>query len=140
MASGVRSRYSPKTGLVYIPANEIAQPYLAEKDWKASAIGMQLGLDTASVAMPADAKTRAAAKAATTGKLLAWDPVTQTEKWSVPYPGPWNGGVLSTAGNLVFQGGITISRGHSGDSPARSALLSPLPPGPSSDSRGSRGS
>ena len=96
--------FSPKTGLVYIPANDIAQPYLAEKNWKASGIGMQLGLDTASVAMPADPKVRAAAKAATTGKLLAWDPVTQTEKWSVPYPGPWNGGVLSTAGNLVFQG------------------------------------
>ena len=96
--------FSPKTGLMYIPSNDAAQPYLAEKDWKPSAIGMQLGLDTASVAMPADPKARAAAKAATTGKLIAWDPVTQTQKWSVPYPGPWNGGVLSTAGNLVFQG------------------------------------
>ena len=96
--------FSPKTGLVYIPANEAAQPYLAEKNWKPSAIGMQFGMDAATVAMPADAKVRAEARAATTGKLLAWDPVTQTEKWSVPYPGPWNGGVLSTAGNLVFQG------------------------------------
>jgi quinohemoprotein ethanol dehydrogenase len=96
--------YSPKTGLMYIPANEAAQPYLAEKDWKPSDIGMQLGVDFAGVAMPADPKVRAAARAATTGKLLAWDPLTQSARWSVAYTGPWNGGVLSTAGNLVFQG------------------------------------
>lgn len=96
--------FSPKTGLMYIPSNDAAQPYLAQKDWKPSAIGMQIGLDMATVAMPADEKARAGAKAATVGKLIAWDPVTQTQKWSVPYTGPWNGGVLSTAGNLVFQG------------------------------------
>jgi quinohemoprotein ethanol dehydrogenase len=96
--------YSPSTGLIYIPANEAAQPYLAEKDWKPSDIGMQLGVDMGGVAMPADLKARAAARAATTGKLLAWDPLTQSARWSVPHPGPWNGGVLSTAGNLVFQG------------------------------------
>ncbi|MEE8128913.1 MAG: c-type cytochrome, partial [Vicinamibacterales bacterium] len=34
----------------------------------------------------------------------AWDPVEQREVWSVEHPGAFNGGVLSTAGNLVFQG------------------------------------
>lgn len=96
--------FSPLTGLMYIPANEAAQPYMAAKNWKPSNIGMQIGVDMASVAMPADPKTRAAARAATTGKLLAWDPLTQSARWTVPHPGPWNGGVLSTAGNLVFQG------------------------------------
>jgi alcohol dehydrogenase (cytochrome c)/quinohemoprotein ethanol dehydrogenase len=38
------------------------------------------------------------------GYLLAWDPVRQKEAWRVNYRGPWNGGVLSTAGNLVAQG------------------------------------
>jgi quinohemoprotein ethanol dehydrogenase len=38
------------------------------------------------------------------GKLIAWDPVTQTERWSVAHTLPFNGGVLATAGNLVFQG------------------------------------
>jgi quinohemoprotein ethanol dehydrogenase len=38
------------------------------------------------------------------GALVAWDPVTQKEAWRVPYPLPWNGGTLSTAGDLVFQG------------------------------------
>ena len=38
------------------------------------------------------------------GYLLAWDPVNQKEVWRVNYLGPWNGGVLTTAGNLVVQG------------------------------------
>ena len=40
------------------------------------------------------------------GSLKAWDPVTQTERWSVDLGNAWNGGVLSTAGNLVFQGNV----------------------------------
>ncbi len=38
------------------------------------------------------------------GKLLAWDPLTQSARWSVERPFPFNGGVMSTAGGLVFQG------------------------------------
>jgi quinohemoprotein ethanol dehydrogenase len=38
------------------------------------------------------------------GSLLAWDPVRQKEAWRVVHAGPWNGGTLTTAGNLVFQG------------------------------------
>ena len=38
------------------------------------------------------------------GRLVAWDPVAQKEVWGVDYVGPWNGGTLTTAGNLVFQG------------------------------------
>jgi hypothetical protein len=37
-------------------------------------------------------------------RLVAWDPVTQQERWRVPYDFAGNGGVLTTAGNLVFQG------------------------------------
>ncbi|PYT53853.1 MAG: PQQ-dependent dehydrogenase, methanol/ethanol family, partial [Acidobacteria bacterium] len=38
------------------------------------------------------------------GRLIAWDPVTQSARWSVEEEIATNGGVLSTAGNLVFQG------------------------------------
>ncbi len=38
------------------------------------------------------------------GKLLAWDPVKQSPRWTVNHKLPLNGGVLATAGNLVFQG------------------------------------
>jgi quinohemoprotein ethanol dehydrogenase len=36
--------------------------------------------------------------------LLAWDPVQQKEAWRVPLPRHGNGGVLTTAGNLVVEG------------------------------------
>jgi quinohemoprotein ethanol dehydrogenase len=39
-----------------------------------------------------------------TSTLLAWDPVTQKKRWEVHYDGFWNGGTMTTAGNLVFQG------------------------------------
>jgi quinohemoprotein ethanol dehydrogenase len=61
-------------------------------------------MDGAKVAMPADKATRAGAQAATKGMLIAWDPAKQAQAWSVPQKGPWNGGTLATAGNLVFQG------------------------------------
>src|SRR5690606_14942936 len=38
------------------------------------------------------------------GFLRAWDPVARAVKWQVKLPGSWNGGTLSTAGGLVFQG------------------------------------
>ncbi len=38
------------------------------------------------------------------GKLVAYDPVRQLPRWTVEYALPFNGGVLATAGNLVFQG------------------------------------
>jgi len=40
----------------------------------------------------------------TEGRLIAWDPVARSAKWSVEEQIATNGGVLSTAGNLVFQG------------------------------------
>ena len=41
------------------------------------------------------------------GWLAAWDPVAQKEVWRVTYDRPWNGGVLATAGDLVFEGTAT---------------------------------
>jgi quinohemoprotein ethanol dehydrogenase len=96
--------YDAKQKLVFIPANLAAFPYFPEKGWKPSAQGFNTGVDFSAGAMPAIPAARAAAAAATTGALIAWDPVTQKERWRVSYPGPWNGGVLATAGDLVFQG------------------------------------
>lgn len=38
------------------------------------------------------------------GRLVAWDPITQSSSWSVPLMLAVNSGVLSTRGNLVFHG------------------------------------
>jgi quinohemoprotein ethanol dehydrogenase len=39
--------------------------------------------------------------------LKAWDPVQQKEIWRLPFPGTQNGGILSTDGDLIFQGSST---------------------------------
>ena len=97
--------FSPKTGLVYIPANSTPVSYAGTgKDWKPSALGGQLALDSEKTMMPADTGIRNSVLAISTGSLIAWDPVAQKARWSVPHPGPTNGGTLATAGNLVFQG------------------------------------
>jgi quinohemoprotein ethanol dehydrogenase len=48
-----------------------------------------------------------AIQAATTGQLVAFNPKTGKAQWTVDYPAPWNGGTMTTAGNLVFQGDAT---------------------------------
>jgi alcohol dehydrogenase (cytochrome c)/quinohemoprotein ethanol dehydrogenase len=98
--------FSPQTGLVYLPSQELAMAYLTDPKFKERPIGFNIGIDATAVMMPEDPQIRAAALATVKGSLKAWDPVTQKEKWSVEHPGAWNGGVLSTAGNLVFQGNV----------------------------------
>jgi len=38
------------------------------------------------------------------GSLIAWDPIRQRERWRVDHDWLWNGGTMTTAGGLVFQG------------------------------------
>jgi alcohol dehydrogenase (cytochrome c)/quinohemoprotein ethanol dehydrogenase len=99
--------FDPKAGLVFIPANIAAFPYFPAKDWKAAKLGFNVGVDMGAAAMPANPQIRAAAAQATTGALIAWDPVAQKERWRVSYKGPWNGGLLASGGGLVFQGNAT---------------------------------
>jgi quinohemoprotein ethanol dehydrogenase len=85
--------FNPATGLVYIPAQEIATKYIPPTEHKVPTMGWNIGT------VPG-APDRPRAK----GYLLAWDPVRQRQAWRVDHAGPWNGGVLTTAGNLVIQG------------------------------------
>lgn len=96
--------YNPATGYVYFPTRKMGFPYIDDLDFKPSSMAVNLGVDTIAAAMPTDPAVRKAIKSATTGRLVAWDPVAQKEVWGVDQPVPWNGGTLSTAGNLVFQG------------------------------------
>lgn len=96
--------YSPNTGLVYFPAQEMAFPYADIEKLDIKQLAVNLGVDVTVAGFPDDPATIKAIKAATRGHLSAWDPASQKEVWRVQYPGMWNGGVLSTAGNLVFQG------------------------------------
>ncbi len=47
---------------------------------------------------------RAISRRISQGFLLAWDVKAGKPAWEVPLPTAWNGGVLATAGDLVFQG------------------------------------
>jgi alcohol dehydrogenase (cytochrome c)/quinohemoprotein ethanol dehydrogenase len=96
--------FSPLTGLVYIPAQELPFPYVKDNDFRPGAVGGNMGIDLAATSLPQDDKVKAAVLAGLKGFLSAWDPVAGRELWRVDHAGPWNGGVLSTAGNLVFQG------------------------------------
>ena len=96
--------FSPKTGLVYIPAQEIPFPYTPDNDFKPSSRGFNVGVDFGAGELPQIPEVKAAVKATLKGALIAWDPVNQKEVWRAQYAGPWNGGVLATAGDLVFQG------------------------------------
>lgn len=83
--------FNPHTGLVYIPTNVYPTTYVSDSQFKIEPIGQNIG-----TLITFDDRVR--------GFLLAWDPVRQKEAWRVNYRGPWNGGVLTTAGNLVMQG------------------------------------
>jgi PQQ-dependent dehydrogenase (methanol/ethanol family) len=96
--------FSPKTGLVYIPTLDIPMAYGHPADFRFRPGQSNLGIDLLVVALPDDVATRRAVKSLLKGDLVAWDPVQQKEAWRVALAGPGNGGVLATAGNLVFQG------------------------------------
>ena len=96
--------YSPDTGLVYIPAQEIPIVYGHDSEYEYNPKGWNVGVRFELAGAPDDPDTRAQLGQMVKGHIAAWDPVTQTERWRVQHPNMWNGGLLSTAGNLLFQG------------------------------------
>jgi PQQ-dependent dehydrogenase (methanol/ethanol family) len=99
--------FSPTTGLVYIPAHTLPQVYTDEADHTFRPGFWNTGIEFFSgVEQAPDFNARAAQRAALKGQLVAWDPVAKKPRWVVDYPTPWNGGILATAGGLVFQGSL----------------------------------
>ena len=96
--------YSPLTGLVYIPVNDVGFKYKSPDHFEPKKLASNYGVDVVAAGMPQDPKIKQAILATVKGKLEAWDPRQQKAIWTVQRPGPWNGGVLATAGNLVFEG------------------------------------
>ncbi len=96
--------YSPDTGLVYIPVLDIPFMYGQDNAFQYNKQGWNIGVDTALMSPPDTPAQELALRAMVKGNLAAWDPVQQKEVWRVEHNGAWNGGLLSTAGNLIFQG------------------------------------
>lgn len=98
--------FNPSTGLVYFSAQEVPAAYADNTaGFARSPQGWNVGIDPEIMfALPSEAAQRAALRPLLKGHLLAWDPVRQRTAWRVEMPTFWNGGTLSTAGGLVFQG------------------------------------
>jgi PQQ-dependent dehydrogenase (methanol/ethanol family) len=97
--------YSPDTGLVYLPAKQEPAVYRLDKNFRDDKSGINFGVDFWS---PQEEISELPPEFGEEfqGYLLAWDPVRQREVWRATHSTMHNGGVLSTAGNLVFQGNI----------------------------------
>jgi quinohemoprotein ethanol dehydrogenase len=96
--------YSPLTGLTYIPVNEVGFNFKSQEDFEFKSLALNFGIDMVAAGMPQDPKVKQSILDSVKGKLVAWDAVQQKQAWTVERPGPWNGGTLATAGNLVFEG------------------------------------
>ncbi len=95
--------FNPQTGLVYLPAQHVPLTLMDDPNWAwnkpragqfSAGIGWNTGMHLGAVPSPSKPM----------GRLIAWDPVQQKEVWRQEHVAPWNGGTLTTAGNLVFQG------------------------------------
>jgi quinohemoprotein ethanol dehydrogenase len=97
-----------KAGLVYIPTQQAAMLFALSDEWKSTGKidtrvarwkpGIELGrlaqlfANFGGEAPPVK------------GALVAFDPISGETRWQVEQPHATNGGVLATAGGLVFQG------------------------------------
>lgn len=122
--------FSPRTGLVYFPAQEIGTFYTPDKPFIVRRKGWNTGMDLGPVPLPTDPKALAAIRSTIKGYLLAWDPVQQKEVWRSPHSGAFNGGTLATAGDLVFEGdgdgGLAAYRAQDGKVMWRFDAQSPI--------------
>jgi quinohemoprotein ethanol dehydrogenase len=97
--------YNPDTGLAYFPHYEhwfvyALDPNFAPKPFRSNGGWGGYTGETLQkrIALMKEGDTREKAW------LVAWNPATQKEAWRVPLPRHGNGGVLTTAGNLVIEG------------------------------------
>jgi quinohemoprotein ethanol dehydrogenase len=112
--------FDPETGLVYIPGIDMPNVMVDVSDRPAKAVD---GWFTVQGIMPGDydpASTKSLygtlpslielrrksplGPITPKGELIAWDPVAGKAAWHVDGASIWDGGVISTAGGLVFRG------------------------------------
>jgi quinohemoprotein ethanol dehydrogenase len=82
--------WHPGLGLAYVPVVDVPSvvTHLGDGDYG----------DTLELVEEVDGEAHSP------GKLVAFDPARQSVRWQADQPLPFNGGVLATAGGLVFQG------------------------------------
>ncbi len=85
--------YSPKTGLLYVPTNNLCMEYE----------GMQVNY-MAGIPYVGAIVNMSPGPGGHRGEFLAWDPVTGEKKWGIKEKWAAWSGALSTAGEVVFYG------------------------------------
>ena len=93
--------FSPRTRLLYVPANDNVCGYMAgvEEEYRAGRMFMGADMDTFTLVLEEGAES--------IGELQAWHVDTFEEAWTVPFKGHNWGPVLATAGDVVFMGGTS---------------------------------
>jgi quinohemoprotein ethanol dehydrogenase len=100
--------YHPGNGIVYIPTIDMPFVYENEKNYQFRPGRDNMFARQISTPLPpAYAHYGKGWPEPEYEVLKAWDPVQQKEIWRLPFPGTQNGGVLSTDGDLIFQGTST---------------------------------
>jgi PQQ-dependent dehydrogenase (methanol/ethanol family) len=100
--------FSPLTGLVYFSASDNALAYAPDRNFNPNPRVSNLGIDlSAAGAMAAEL-----AALPRGSRTVAWDPVAKREKWRVDGP---SGGMLATAGGLVFGGKGNVLAAYAAD-------------------------
>jgi alcohol dehydrogenase (cytochrome c) len=88
--------YSAQTGLVYIPTMNLCMDLEGiQTDYKRGAFYLGVNFDLGKVGPGGHM-----------GGVKAWDPVAQKQVWFNKEDLPFTGGMMSTAGNLLFHGDI----------------------------------
>ncbi len=87
--------FNPETGLVYIPSNNVCM------DWGVSDVSYKKGVFYLGAEFPT-----LPGPGGYLGELIAWDPIAHKKVWGVKSDLPFNGGTLTTGGDLVFWGDL----------------------------------
>jgi PQQ-dependent dehydrogenase (methanol/ethanol family) len=100
--------FDPKVRRIFIPAMDMPSVYAVDQHFEEKPGLWNTGTDRAYDAMPEDPaqleQALAQSAALSSAALIAWDPVDQREVWRYVHTGGPGGGVLATAGGLVFEG------------------------------------
>ncbi len=91
--------WNPKTKLMYFPFQDLPGYYndrgIRPAEWRAKPHEMHTGVAYATEDAPPDSGTSG---------VMAWDPLLQRVAWKHETPGIFNGGTMTTGGNLMFHG------------------------------------
>ena len=97
--------FNSNLNFVFIPARETFSNYGQDSTWVFNEVGFGTGNGwNLAIGYKKSNPIIKDEKVANFGKLMAWDPINQKEIWSVKQSNIWNGGLLATASDLLFQG------------------------------------